>query len=200
MGQHHNVFKNSASAIESILALHFPEGTILDVNYGHGIFYKNVTRSVVGVDLKSTGTVVADNRALPFADNTFDIGVLDPPYKRGIGNSRYTERYGVAPCTEPRVTKLYFAALPELLRVCRLGIIVKVQDSSDGHSFHGRHIAICNWMTEHTRLRVHDVAVVARLNIPDANTQGKARYFQQALSYFLIFKWCSKSPFRPVRH
>jgi DNA modification methylase len=201
VSQFYNVFGNSADAMAAILPLHFPTGTILDVNWGHGVFYKNVTgRDITGVDIRPPAKIIADNRNLPFENDSYDIGVLDPPYKRGKGNVRYEGRYGVAPCTEPRVTKSYYEALPELLRVCRAGIIVKCQDAGDGHAFYARHAQIMSWMKENTGLDVHDIAVVARSNgVPNANTQGKRRYFQQALSYFLIWKWRSKNPFKPVR-
>jgi hypothetical protein len=200
LSQFHNVFGNSADAIAAILPLHFPTGDILDVNYGHGVFYKKVAgRKITGVDIRPPAEIIADNRALPFEADSFDIGVLDPPYKRGNGNTRYTSRYGKAPCTEPRVTKSYFEALPELLRVCRSGIIVKCQDASDGHAFYARHCQIIDWMKEQTGLTVHDIAIAARDGVPNSNTQGTRRYFQQAASYFMVWKWRSKKPFRPVR-
>lgn len=198
--QFHNVFANSADAIASILALHFPSGKILDVNFGLGVFYRRVNREIVGVDLKPTGDVICDNSRLPFPPDSFEVGVCDPPYKRGNGNVRYSSRYGEnPPCTEPRCTKLYHRALPELLRVCKSGVIVKCQDASDGHAFHPRHIDLCDWMKNLTGLKVHDVAVVIRWGVPDANTQGRRHYFQQALSYFLVWKWSEKFPFRPTR-
>jgi len=195
-----NTYRNSADAVGAILALHFPAGRIIDANFGHGVFYKNGTRKrVTGIDIKATGDVIADNRHLPFGDNSFEVGVLDPPYKRGGGNHRYTERYGIAPTTEPRVTRSYFAALPELIRVARDGLIIKCQDAADGHAFHARHIMIASWMAERIGLQPHDIVNVARHSVPNANTQGQRRYFQQTMSYFLIYKWRCKSPFRPVR-
>jgi hypothetical protein len=213
--QYHNTFPDSSAAIAAILSLHFPEGTILDVNYGLGVFYKQCgPRAVTGVDIRdasqilgfhppTAGYTMTDNAALPFADDSFDIGVVDPPYKRGNGNTRYTERYGAAPRTEQQCTRLYLAALPELLRVCRRGLIIKCQDGTDGHGFYPRHIQLAAWMQEKTGLAVHDIAAVVRSNVPDANVgEGKGRprhFFQQSMSYFLIYRWRQKSPFKPVR-
>ena len=197
--QFHNTFPQSADAMASILPMHFPTGTILDVNYGHGVFYQKVDRDVTGVDVRPPAKIICDNAALPFADDSFDVGVCDPPYKRGNTNKRFESRYGVAPDTEPKVTKLYYAAMTELLRVCRQGMIVKCQDAADGHSFHARHITLCEWVKEKTGLRVHDIATVIRWGVPNANTQGARHFFQQSTSYFLIWKWKSKNPFRAVR-
>lgn len=194
-----NVFRNSSNAMAAILNLHFPRGSIIDVNYGHGIFYKKTDRQVIGIDVRPTGDVIADNRTLPFADDSFDLGVIDPPYKRGNGNARYTNRYGNAPCTEPRVTRSYLEALPELLRVSRIGIIVKCQDASDGHRIYLRHVQLIQWMKTETGLDPHDIAVNARESIPGTMAQGVPRFLQQGISYFLIYKWRSKDPYRPLR-
>jgi len=193
-----NVFGDSASAMQRILDLHFPHALVLDVNYGQGVFYKKSSHKVIGVDLRPTGQVVADNRRLPFRDDCTDVGVLDPPYKRGPRNLRYQDRYGVAPCTEPRVTKSYLEAMPEILRTCRQGMIIKCQDATDGHRFYARHITIVNWMKEQTGLDPHDMAIVARKGGASSHQIGTPRYMQQALSYFLIWKWKSKHPFRRV--
>ncbi len=198
--QSHNVFPDSATAMASILAMHFPEGTILDVNYGLGVFYKYVEgRDITAVDVRPPAKIICDNAALPFEANTYDIGVIDPPYKRGNKNTRYESRYGVAPCTEQKATKLYFAALPELLRVCRQGIIIKCQDAADGHTFYARHWQIMNWMKEQTGLNVHDIAICARQGLPNSATNGKRHFLQQAMSYFLVYRWRAKNPWKPVR-
>jgi len=198
--QFHNVFPDSATAMASILAMQFPEGTILDVNYGLGVFYKHVpNRDITGVDVRPPAKIICDNTSLPFAADSFDVGVIDPPYKRGNKNGRYENRYGVAPCTEQKATRLYFAALPELMRVCRNGIIIKCQDAADGHTFYARHAQIMEWMKEQTGLNVHDIAVCVRHGLPNSTTNGKRHFLQQAMSYFLIYRWRQKEPFKPVR-
>jgi hypothetical protein len=198
--QHHNLFSDSASAMAAILALHFPKGDILDVTYGLGAFYKLCPhRRVESLDLRPPARIIGDNTALPFRDDSYDVGVLDPPYKRGTGNDRYTERYGKAPNTEQKCTRLYFAALPELLRVCRQGLIVKCQDASDGHMFHCRHQELAAWVKTRTGLGVHDIAIVGRRGVPDSKTNGRRHFLQQSISYFLVWKWRRKSPWKPWR-
>lgn len=190
--------KNSADCIKAIFDLHFRSGSILDVNFGKGVFYKKMPdRNVVGLDILPKGNVIADNKALPFVSGSFDVGVCDPPYKRGNRNRRYTRRYGEAPCTEPRVTKSYFDLLPELIRVSRIGIIVKCQDCSDGHRFRARHIQIIERVKDLTGLDPHDIAITARFGGPNNTLNGKQRFFQQSFSYFMVWKW--KENFKPVR-
>lgn len=193
-----NVFRESASAIAAILGLHFPTGTIIDVNYGLGAFYRQTERAVFGIDLRPTGDIIADNRRLPLADDSFDVGVCDPPYKRGDG-LKYEARYGKAPKTETQVTWSYHATLAELLRVCRRGVIIKVQDGTDGHRFHPRHITIAEWMKAKTGLEPHDIAVNARRQLAPTMAQGVPHFFQNGLSFFLVYAWRSKAPWRPIR-
>lgn len=193
-----NIFKNSASAIEAMLTLHFPYGSILDANFGMGTFYRKVDREIVGVDLLRTGAIVANNQRLPIKDNSFDIGVCDPPYKRGDG-MKYESRYGVAPHTEQKVTRLYKAAIPELIRTCRQGLIIKIQDGTDGHRFYDRRLSITQYLKELTGLEPHDIAMTVRYAVPSAMAQGNQHFFQNGISYFVVYKWLSKSPFKPVR-
>lgn len=197
----HNVFTSSSAAISSILNMHFPTGSILDVNYGLGVFYKECQdRDITGVDIRPPAKIICDNSKLPFENDSFDVGVCDPPYKRGTGKNKYANRYGKAPSTEQKCTKSYFNTIPELLRVSKNGIIIKCQDASDGHTFYPRHIQIYNWMKEQTGLNIHDIAVIVRHGLPNSNTNGKRHYFQQAMSYFLIYKWSSKNPWKQLRY
>lgn len=185
--------------MKAILDLHFPSGSVLDVNYGLGVFYKLCPdREITGVDIRPGATYQLDNRNLPFADDSFDVGVCDPPYKRGDG-VKYEKRYGVAPKTETQVTRSYHETLPELLRVSTKGVVIKLQDGTDGHRFYPRLFLICDWMCEQTGLVPHDICHIARFNLAGTMAQGTPHFFKQAVSYFLIYKWESKNPCIPVR-
>ena len=153
---------------------------------------------MTGVDIRDTGDVVADNKALPFDSDSFDVAVCDPPYKRGDGK-KYEHRYGVAPKTETKVTRDYYATLTECLRVARRGVIVKIQDGTDGHRFHARHLHVAEWMKQQTGLDPHDICVNVRRTLAPTMAQGVPHFFQNGVSYWLIYAWRSKAPFRPVR-
>lgn len=195
-----NVHWDSAESMRTILGLHFPDGNILDVNYSLGVFYNKVDRRVVGIDIRPLADAVADNRALPFADDSFDVGVCDPPYRRGNGDTKYTKRYGVAPYTAKRVSQQYYDLLPELLRVSRTGIIIKAQDETDGHRFYHRMFALVGFIKNLTGLEPHDVVYLVKRGVMDNNVEGRQRHFSaNCVSYFIVYKWACKSPFRPIR-
>lgn len=194
-----SVFRLSADAMRAILNLHFPRGRILDVNWGLGAFYRQCGhRDVTGVDVRPCGHLQCDNRSLPYGDNAFDVGVCDPPYKRGDGR-KYEHRYGVAPKTETKVTRSYYETLTELLRVSASGVIIKLQDGTDGHRFHPRLLQVAGWMKSQTGLDPHDICHVARPRLAGTMVQGTPHFFKQGVSYFLIYKWRRKNPCKPVR-
>lgn len=199
MKQRANVWPNSASAMKDILKLHFPTGSIVDVNYGLGVFYSKVGRDrVTGVDIRPTADVIADARDLPFENDSFDIAVCDPPYKRGDG-LKYESRYGKAPKTETQVTGSYFEMIPECVRVAKKGMVIKTQDGTDGHRFIPRHVQIIEFVRDLTGLYPHDMGVNVRRKLSNTMAQGRPHFFQNGVSYWLIYRWRSKNPFRPVR-
>lgn len=197
-----NIAYDSSEAIKTILGLHFPAGNIIDVNHSLGVFYKKVERKIVGIDIRPISHVLADNRSLPFGDNSFSVGVCDPPYKRGPRDERYTHRFGVAPYTTRRVTLQYFELLPELLRVSKDGIIIKAQDDTDGHRFNFRLSQLVSFMKEKTGLDPHDISYIVRTGVPENNINSlnnERHFLANCISYFLIYKWRAKDPFRPLR-
>lgn len=194
-----STYRDSATAMCAILDLHFPGGSIIDVNYGLGVFYRHCQdRDITGVDIRPTGDVQCDNRCLPFGDDEFEVGVCDPPYKRGDGQ-KYEHRYGKAPKTETQVTRSYYETITELLRVSESGIVVKLQDGTDGHRFHARLFHVMSWMKEQTGLEPHDICHVVREKLADTMVQGEPHFFKQGVSYFLVYKWRQKRPYKPVR-
>lgn len=200
------IFKNSAPAMSQIIGRHFPTGSILDLTFGQGVFYKETTRTVIGCDLLSKPRikVQADCRRAPFADSSFDLVVLDPPFK--TGHRFYDSRYGQKPLefnTEQKVTRVYLEAIPEAIRIARQGMIVKLTDGSDGHRVYMRHIEIAQYVADLTGLPVFDYALLIRSEratiIPPQGT--RSRFFPKPVSYFLIWKWIEKGErFRAPRY
>lgn len=195
-----NAYKNSSDAMETILNLHFPTGSILDVNHSIGVFYKNVKRDVVGIDVRPVTHILADNRCLPFCDNSFSVGVADPPYRRGNGDTKYTKRYGKAPYTAKRVSQQYYDLIPELIRISKDGMIIKAQDETDGHKFYHRMFSLVCFIKQLTNLEPHDIVYLVKTGVMDNNVKGRNRHFTaNCVSYFLVYRWVAKNPFRPVR-
>ena len=198
VGLEYNTFSNSAAAIRAIINRHFIDETIIDATFGLGVFYRQVRRPVIGVDIRPTGSVIGLGQRLPFGDDSFGIGVVDPPYKRGDGYL-YAARYGDAPNTEPQVERIYWGIIPEIIRVARRGIIIKCQDATDGHGFFDRRFRIASFIYELIGMECHDIALVVSHKNTRLVPGRKQRFFGRQESYFMIYKWKQKNPFRPVR-
>lgn len=106
----------------------------LDVTYGRGTFWNLYRpRRLVTNDLgKGTPDVRFDARQMPFPDDTFDVTVIDFPYKlNGTPDPDIDERYGVEQVrTRDERHDLMYAGLAEGIRVTRpLGFVLfKCQD------------------------------------------------------------------------
>jgi len=195
-----NLYPKSDLAMAAILALHFPGQSVLDVTYGQGTFYRQHSGPVIGCDLRPCATVRADWRALPFAARSFDIVVADPPYKRGPTDTRYRERYGRAPYTAQRTVAQYAALLSEALRCARGGLILKVQDTTDGHIFYSSHMLVAETVRSATGLRPHDIAYIGRPRGSQPIGHGVQHFMANRVSIFLIFKWVPGTKYRPYRY
>ncbi len=53
---------------------------ILDVNYGAGRFWRGTQGPTVSLDISAPADIRADNRALPFKEQVFDVVIYDPPH------------------------------------------------------------------------------------------------------------------------
>jgi len=198
-----NVYPNSSAAIKAILDLHFPSGgKLIDPTGSKGVFYKKVSGwDIVRGDIRTcvAPDYLGDFRAIPFANDAFDVAVFDPPYKRGsrkTGNTsdHYADRYGVAPNNENAATRQYAEAIAELFRVTTRGVIIKLQDAADGHNFHDRRLSVSKMVEERIGLRPHDSILVYRPSPMKTLTLGRRRFFRQQVSYFLVWKWKRKTP------
>ena len=106
----------------------------LDVTYGRGTFWNlyQPARLITNDLGKGTPDVRFDARAMPFPDGTFDVTVIDFPYKlNGTPDPDIDERYGVEQVrTRDERHDLMYAGLAEGIRVTRpLGFVLfKCQD------------------------------------------------------------------------
>jgi hypothetical protein len=178
-----------------------PGARIADVTFGRGIFWKQIPEGryeVVASDL-STGT---DARALPYADESFDCVVFDPPYMHSSGGTsrqgeghEHFERYyqnnhqGRVSDGHLAVLQLYFAAAAEARRVLRKNgvYIVKCQDEVCANRQRLTHVEIINeldrngWVCE-------DLMVLLQEGRPGVSRMLKQLHFRKAHSYFIILR------------
>ncbi len=196
----------NADIFPQILALHVPEGSqIADVTYGSGVFWRNVNRSkykFLPSDI-STGT---DCRALPYANDSLDAVVLDPPYMEGLfrqnidhkaGNGTHSafrkyysngDEVSTGPKWHAAVTDLYFKSGIEAFRVLKNNgiFIVKCQDEVSANRQCLTHVEIIN---EYERIGFYtkDLFVVIRQNKPGITRLKKQVHARKNHSYFLVF-------------
>lgn len=94
--------EEDAELIERLLAF-YPHGEpriIFDATVNGRRFWRNSTRRVIGIDIdpRHRPNVCADNHAMPFATNSFDVVVYDPPHIPNQGRDRSTDfntRFGL---------------------------------------------------------------------------------------------------------
>jgi hypothetical protein len=143
MTAHHG--RNDAM-IANVARLYIPDGaTVLDCTWGKGNFWQRTVTGrcrLLGTDLASpSARVRADFRTLPFAPESFDVVVFDPPYVHSAGTSsryieqRYRNRETTPSLNYAGVMALYGDGMAEALRVLRPGGLcwVKCQDTVESH-------------------------------------------------------------------
>ena len=84
----------NAEVFPLILDLHVPDGAkIADVTWGKGVFWRDV--DVAKYELHPTDIAGGvDCRDLPYADDSFDCVVLDPPYMEGFYRRTAAQKAG----------------------------------------------------------------------------------------------------------
>jgi hypothetical protein len=140
-------FGNNDQAFRNILKLYAePDALILDATYGMGRFWnksKDLWLRPVFSDraMRPGVQIVADANCLPFADSTFHMAVLDPPYLTGGKNPspstnrspsdmRAAYNLTTAPKGWAKMMHMYGVMIKEAARVSRKYVVVKGQDDS----------------------------------------------------------------------
>lgn len=181
------VVGNNADLMQRAAALWItPEDRTIDVSYGKGVFWRNLDEPDVAHDLRLDGV---DCRKLPHEDESFDVLVLDPPYRPTHGSKDFSpdqhtfaDVYGLGGLdldTINDVLDLYAAAMREAHRVLADGgrIMVKCQDLSYNNRLHLVTYDILRTMTE-AGFDFADQFVLANQGRPKSSrwkTQGRAR-------------------------
>ena len=132
--------RNSA-LLAAILRVAFPDArTILDPTWGNGSFWRGggnaleryvVTGTDILAGLAPHGE--ADARALPHTDDSFDVTVFDPPHAADSTSGILAQRYGSFSSAD--IEALIRQGSRECYRVSRLGVIIKVTDSTHANRF-----------------------------------------------------------------
>ncbi|MEZ4514804.1 MAG: DNA methyltransferase [Chloroflexota bacterium] len=204
--------RGNAEIFPQILELHVPKGSLVaDVTYGKGVFWRNVPDDSYIVKATDIASGV-DCRSLPYADNSIDCVVLDPPYMEGFYRKTNSQKAGSGSHSSFReaysngneingdsknkgtarwhgaVTDMYFSAGQEAFRVLKKGgvLIVKCQDEVSAGKQWLTHVEIINEY-EGYGFYTKDLFVVVRNNRPVISRLKKQVHARKNHSYFLVF-------------
>jgi len=214
----------NAEVFRQILDLHVPKGSkVADVTFGTGVFWKSVPHGhyellASDIAVKSNDGVLpfmevqdgVDLRELPYADDSLDCVVLDPPYMEGFyrgyeshlagsgnysafryhySNGRATQSSEGGPKWHDAVTDLYVHGGIEAYRVLRPNgmLIVKCQDEVSANKQRLTHVEIIT-AYESIGFYTKDLFVVMRTNKAGVSRLKKQEHARKNHSYFLIFQ------------
>ena len=202
----------NAQVFPQILNLHVPKNSLIaDVTWGNGVFWQNVASHEYNLLATDIATGV-DCRNLPYANQTIDCVVLDPPYMEGFyrkttehkagsgSHSAFAQAYSNGDEVNEdadnsgtkkwhaAVTDMYFKAGAEALRVLKKNgvLIVKCQDEVSAGKQWLTHVEIIN-KYEELGFYTKDLFVVVRNNRPSVSRLIVQKHARKNHSYFLIF-------------
>jgi hypothetical protein len=192
------VFPNNSDLIKAMARLHLKRGMVVaDVTYGNGTFWKKVDTS--RYDFRASDIalgeahVAANFRALPYADDSTDVVVFDPPYthQNASASHIYADRYGARftrGFSHQDIVDLYAAGMTEAVRVLKRGgqLWTKCQDEVESGQQRLTHIEI-HRIAKKLGLRVLDFAVVAPPP-PRRKRWKRQLHARKAHSYLWLFR------------
>jgi hypothetical protein len=184
-----------------VLSLYVPKGgTIADVTYGKGVFWKKI--EIGDYDLRATDLKDGiDCAKLPYKEASIDCVVFDPPYMHTPGgtahqNHQNFESYYANNGAEVTTLKyheavldLYFKGATEALRVLKPNgiFIVKCQDEVCANKQRLTHVEIINKLSSQGFI-VEDLFVLLRRSRPGVSRILKQNHARKNHSYFLVFR------------
>jgi len=190
------MWTNNADVMRQIMRVCFPDaGTVLDLTYGHGGFWDRETRvAVTGNDIKpdSPAELHHDFRAMPLADGSHDVTVLDIPYHTGEGRGKRSVMGGRF--DSYRNVRELDAALragcAEARRLGRLGAVVKVQDY-----ICSSHVLEMTQIVRAVLGKPYETVTLARrgkITAPNWDVEHQLSAYRNAAT-FLVYRWGSQT-------
>lgn len=176
---------------------------ILDATYNTGRIWNGSGRAVVAMDIDPRYDVdmVADNRQMPLADESFGVVVYDPPHVGPQGRDKSTKRFDVdfgatVACGKEHdwtLSYLYPPFLAEAMRVLKPEglLLAKITDMVNCHRSRWAH---CDFMrmAEEAGFTVCDLIVKVR-NGPMMSTRWKTAHHARKRHCFWIV--CRKADY-----
>lgn len=199
-----------------VLNLHVDSGaTIADVTWGTGVFWSDIDTAeyeLYASDIdpeKSPSGYAVDCRNLPYADDSLDVVVIDPPYASGFfrddkeklagggSHKQFRESYSSGELLETRGSKyhqavvdLYHEATEEASRVLNESgtLILKVQDEVSANTQELTHVQITNFLEETLGFYTKDLFVVVRSNTPAVSGMETQVHARKNHSFFMVYE------------
>jgi len=124
---------------------------ILDATINGGRFWRGSSRPIIGIDIdgRHRPAILADNTAMPFGDNWFEVVVYDPPHIPDQGKDRtkdFNIRFGLGQRASKEngytFAHLYPPFLREAFRILKPeGILLaKITDYVHDHEYKWAHV------------------------------------------------------------
>ncbi len=195
---------SDAELLEKMLDFypHTPHTQILDATVNVGRFWEGSKRKIIGLDIDPDckPDVVADNTNMPFADESFDVIVYDPPHipNQGKDNEKdFTTRFGLVHKASAKqgynFNHMYPPFCKEAYRVLKQdGILFsKIADYVHGHRFQWAHIELITAAVAVGFTACDCIVKVRKGPITDPKWK-KAHHARRQHCYWIIFRKSTK--------
>lgn len=160
---------SSAEAARRYIHLAFRDAhTAIDLTAAAGGFWKppappGLAVTTNNIDPASRADVHLDFTDTGLADGSYDLAVYDPPHLPDLGaDSIMGKRFGTAVGTDG-LDRLVTAGVREAWRIARVGILVKLADSSHGGEF----LQLSRWVADQFNVDPYFVAHTTRAPLED---------------------------------
>jgi hypothetical protein len=190
---------SDAALLERMLPFYHPDPErILDVTVNRGRFWRDSSRAAIGLDIDPSNRpeLVANNNALPFLGEAFDVLVYDPPHIPDKGADRkhsFKPRYGLGEKSGVErghtFAHQYAAFLQEGWRVLRSGgvLLCKISDYIHADSYRWAHVDLIR-AAQRTGFTACDLIIkIRKTSIIDPKWK-KARHARKIHCFWLVFR------------
>lgn len=180
---------SSAEATRRYIDLAFRDAhTAIDLTTASGGFWRPPTPpglvvTTSNIDPLSTAEFHHDFTDTGLPDAAFDLAVYDPPHLPDLGaDSIMGRRFGTASGTDG-LDRLVTTGVMEAWRIARIGILVKLADSSHGSEF----LQLSRWAIDHIGAQPYFVAHTTRPPLEDGKWKVQ-RVPRNNGAVYLIFR------------
>ena len=203
-------------AIDILISIHCAvhEPKILDCTYNAGKMWKGsrYTPTRMDIDVQHTLDVVGDCTHMPFADQTYDIIVFDPPHlpvaAASAHSSRIWERqYGITATGVGRegdnVSGMFLPFLLEAKRVLKQGgvILAKIADLVHNHRYQWQQVDFINSVRQ-SQMTPCDMLIKCDPSAGNLQSSkwANVKHLRKAHCYWIVVRNSAKCEVKKLPH